>query len=180
MDRRTFLGVLASGLVSAPLAAGAQQASRVARVGELVVDPLHRRIFRQGMRELGYVKGRNITFESRSLYSVEDRLPDLAAELVRLRVDVILVDTSPALQALRQATTTIPIVMAGFGDPVAEGFVASLAHPAGNITGFLWQTPESTGKRLERLLAGAGHRGDRRLLPHRPPHRPLHRGQRAR
>jgi putative ABC transport system substrate-binding protein len=71
--------------------------------------------------------------------------------LVRLRVDLILVDTSPALQAVRQATTAIPIVMVGFGDPVAEGFVTALARPGGNITGFSWQTPESAGKRLELL-----------------------------
>ena len=144
-------GVVAILLVAAPLAAGAQQAGRVARIAELVADPLLRQTFREGMRELGYVEGRNITFESRSVDGAEDRLPDLAAELVRLRVDVILVDTSPALQAVRQATKTIPIVMAGFGDSVAEGFVAAFAHPAGNITGFSWQTPESAGKRLELL-----------------------------
>src|SRR5262245_12409681 len=151
MDRRRFIATLAGGLLAVPVAAEAQQANRVARVGELVADPVLWRMFRQGMRELGYVEGRNITFESRSLDSADDELPDLAAKLVRLRVDVILVDTSPALQAIRQATTTIPIVMAGFGDPMAEGFVGTLAPHTGNITGFAWQTPESTGKRLELL-----------------------------
>ena len=143
--------VVAILLLAAPLAAGSHQAGRVARVGELVADPLLRQTFRQGLHELGYVEGRNIAFETRGVDGAEDRLSDLAAELVRLRVDVILVDTSPALQAVRQATKTIPIVMAGFGDPVAEGFVSTLAHPAGNITGFSWQTPESAGKRLELL-----------------------------
>ena len=90
----------------------------------------------------------NIVFESRS---PGGRLPDLAAELVRLPVDVIVVDTTPALQAVRQVTRTIPIVMAGFGDPVAEGFVASLARPGGNITGLSWLTPEVAGKRLDLL-----------------------------
>jgi putative ABC transport system substrate-binding protein len=150
-DRRRFIVTAGFVLLAAPLTAGAQQAGRVARVGELVADPILRQTFRQGMRELGYVEGRNITFERRDVYGAEHRLPDLAAELVRLRVDVILVDTSPVLQAVRQATKTIPIVMAGFGDPVAEGFVAALAHPGGNITGFSWQTPESAGKRLELL-----------------------------
>ena len=136
--------------VLAPLAAGAQQAARVARVGELIADPLLRQTVRQNLHELHYVEGRNIAFEARSISSVEG-LSDLAAELVRLRVDVLLVDTSPALQAVQRATKTIPIVMTGFGDPVAEGLVASLAHPGGNITGLSWQTTESTGKRLELL-----------------------------
>jgi len=144
--------VSASILVLAkPLAAQAQPAGRAARVGELVTDPLLRQTFRQGLRELGYVEGRNVVFESRDLVGAEDRLYDIAAELVRLQVDVILVETSPALLAVRQATTAIPIVMVGFGDPVAEGFVESLAHPGGNITGLSWQTPESAGKRLQLL-----------------------------
>jgi putative ABC transport system substrate-binding protein len=135
----------------APVFTEAQQAGRVARVGELVADPLLRQTFRQGLRELGYFEGRNITFETRAVEGPLGRLSDLAGDLVRLRVDLILVDTSPALQAVREATKTIPIVMAGFGDPVAEGFVTALARPGGNITGFSWQTPETTGKRLELL-----------------------------
>ena len=138
-------------VLAKPLAAQAQPAGRAARVGELVTDPLLRQTFRQGLRELGYVEGRNVVFESRDLVGAEDRLYDIAAELVRLQVDVILVETSPALLAVRQATTAIPIVMVGFGDPVAEGFVESLAHPGGNITGLSWQTPESAGKRLQLL-----------------------------
>jgi putative tryptophan/tyrosine transport system substrate-binding protein len=152
MNRRAFLTALSGSLLAAPpLAAEAQQAGRAPRVGELVLDPLLRQAFRQGLHELGYIEGRNIAFESRDVGGAEDRLPEFAAELVRLRVDVILVDTSPALRAVRQATKTIPIVMTGFGDPVAEGFVATLAHPGGNITGLSWQTPETAGKRLELL-----------------------------
>src|SRR5262245_4081307 len=145
MDRRAFVTGLGT-LLAAPLAADAQQAARVARVGELISDPLLRQTVRQDLHELHYVEGRNIAFEARS---VEGHLSDVAAELVRLHVDVLLVDTSPALQAVQRATKTIPIVMTGFGDPVAEGLVASLAHPGGNITGLSWQTTESTGKRLE-------------------------------
>jgi ABC-type uncharacterized transport system substrate-binding protein len=135
----------------APVVTEAQHAGRGARVGELIADPVLRESFHQGLRELGYVEGQNITFETRSVEGPLGRLSDLAAELVRLHVDLILVDTSPALQAVRQATNSIPIVMAGFGDPVAEGFVTALARPGGNITGFSWQTPESAGKRLELL-----------------------------
>jgi putative ABC transport system substrate-binding protein len=135
----------------APVVIEAQQSGRGARIGELVADPLLRQTFRQGLRELGYFEGQNITFETRGVEGSLDRLSDLAAELVRLRVDLILVDTSPALQAVRHATKSIPIVMVGFGDPVAEGFVTALARPGGNITGFSWQTPESAGKRLELL-----------------------------
>ena len=130
------LAVVLALTVLAPLAARAQQAPRVVRVGELIADPLLRQTVRQNLHELHYVEGRNIAFEARSISSVEG-LSDLAAELVRLRVDVLLVDTSPALQAVQRATKTIPIVMTGFGDPVAEGLVASLAHPGGNITGFV-------------------------------------------
>src|SRR5262245_49617961 len=140
--------VLALSLFVAPLAAEGEQRGRVATVGELVNDPLLQETLRRGLHELGYVVGRNIVFESRSPGS---RLPDLAAELVRFPVDVIVVDTTPALQAVRQVTRTMPIVMAGFGDPVAEGFVASLARPGGNITGLSWLTPEVAGKRLELL-----------------------------
>ena len=146
MDRRTFLAGTGTVLLAAPLAA--EQRGRVATVGELVNNPLLQETLRRGLREVGYVERRNIVFESRSPSS---RLPDLAAELVRFPVDVIVVDTTPALQAVREVTRTMPIVMVGFGDPVAEGFVASLARPGGNITGLSWLTPEVAGKRLELL-----------------------------
>ena len=151
MRRIGLAVVLVLGLFVASVFTEAQQAGRVARVGELVADPLLRQTFRQGLRELGYFEGRNITFETRAVEGPLGRLSDLAGDLVSLRVDLILVDTSPALQAVREATKTIAIVMAGFGDPVAEGFVTALARPGGNITGFSWQTPESAGKRLELL-----------------------------
>jgi putative ABC transport system substrate-binding protein len=151
MDRRRFLLTTLAGALAGPLVAEAQQAGRLARVGELVADPLLRQTVRRHLHELNYVEGRNIAFETRSVSGVEGRLSDFAAELVRLRVDVLLVDTSPAFHAVQRATKTIPIVMTGFGDPVAEGLVASLAHPGGNTTGLSWQTPESAGKRLELL-----------------------------
>jgi ABC-type uncharacterized transport system substrate-binding protein len=146
-----FFSIALALFLVAPVVIEAQQSGRGARIGELVADPLLRQTFRQGLRELGYFEGQNITFETRGVEGSLDRLSDLAAELVRLRVDLILVDTSPALQAVRHATKSIPIVMVGFGDPVAEGFVTALARPGGNITGFSWQTPESAGKRLELL-----------------------------
>src|SRR5215475_13972949 len=148
MRRIGLAVVLIVSLVVAPLAAEGEQRRRVATVGELVNDPLLQETIRRGLHELGYVVGRDIVFESRSPGS---RLPDLAAELVRFPVDVIVVDTTPALQAVRQVTRTMPIVMAGFGDPVAEGFVVSLARPGGNITGLSWLTPEVAGKRLALL-----------------------------
>ena len=148
MRRIGLAVVLIVSLVVAPLAAEGEQRRRVATVGELVNDPLLQETIRRGLHELGYVVGRDIVFESRSPGS---RLPDLAAELVRFPVDVIVVDTTPALQAVREVTRTMPIVMVGFGDPVAEGFVASLARPGGNITGLSWLTPEVAGKRLELL-----------------------------
>src|SRR5205807_5267344 len=107
--------------------------------------------FRQCLRELGYVEGKNIAFEFRVAENKLDRLPDLAAEMVRLKVDAIITGTTPAVQAAKRATTTIPIVMANVSDPVAAGFVASLARPGGNITGLSNLAPDLAGKRLELL-----------------------------
>jgi len=109
------------------------------------------RAFRQGLRELGYVEGQNIAIESRWADGKYDRLPSLAAELVRLKVNVIVAATPPAVQAVKQATNTIPIVMVGVFDPVAMGFVDSLARPGGNITGLSSVQSELVGKRLEVL-----------------------------
>ena len=135
-----------------PLAAEAQPGGRIATIGELwfAGAATAQQTFRQRLHELGYVEGRNIAIVSRAS-GREERLIDLAAELVRLKVEVILVDTTPALQAARRATRTIPIVMTGFGDAVAEGFVSNLARPDGNVTGLSWLTPESAGKRVELL-----------------------------
>jgi len=151
VDRRRFLLTSLAGALIAPVAASGQQAGRVARVGELIADPLLLQTLRRHLQELNYVEGRNIAFETRNVSSVGEPLSDFVAELIRLRVDILIVDTSPALQAVQRATKTIPIVMTGFGDPVAEGLVAALAHPGGNITGLSWQTPETAGKRLELL-----------------------------
>ena len=107
--------------------------------------------FRQGLRELGYVEGKNIVIEWRYAEGKLDRLPALAAELVRLKVDIIVTAGAPATRAAKEATVTIPIVMTQVGDPVGSGFVASLARPGGNITGLSTLAPELSGKRLELL-----------------------------
>jgi len=107
--------------------------------------------FRQGLRELGYVEGQNIRIESRWAEGKYDRLPGLAAELVRLKIDVIITYSAPAIQAAKRATRTIPIVMGGVIDPIAPGFVASLERPGGNVTGLSIMAPEMAGKQLEIL-----------------------------
>ena len=107
--------------------------------------------FRQGLRELGYVEGKNIVIEWRSAEGKLDRLPALAAELVRLKVDVIVTAGATSTRAAKEATATIPIVMTQDPDPVGNGFVASLARPGGNITGLSTLGPELSGKRLELL-----------------------------
>jgi putative ABC transport system substrate-binding protein len=107
--------------------------------------------FRQGLRDLGYVEGRNIRIESRYAEGQEDRCPALAAELVRLPVDVLVAAGTAPIKAAQQATRTIPIVMAWGTDPVAQGFVASLARPGGNTTGLSSMSPDLLGKQLELL-----------------------------
>src|SRR5207344_1486664 len=107
--------------------------------------------FRQGLRELGYVEGKNIFIEWRYAEGKPDRVPALAAELVRLKVDVIVTAGPPPTRSAKQATATIPIVMAFDDDPIGSGFVASLARPGGNITGLSTLSPEISGKQLEIL-----------------------------
>ena len=136
--------------------ADAQQATKIPRIGYLTGTSLstnaaRNEAFRQGLRELRYVEGKNIVIEWRSAEGKLDRLPALAAELVRLKVDVIVTGGPPATRAAKEATATIPIVMAQDTDPVANGFVASLARPGGNITGLSTLAPELSGKRLELL-----------------------------
>src|SRR2546425_268497 len=157
MDRREFIVTLAGGLLAAPFAAEAQQAAKIARIGYLsagglAANPHLPEAFRQGLRDLGYVEGRNVVIEYRSAEGTLERLPALAAELVALKVDVILaaVGTVAALAA-KQATRTLPIVFIGAGDPVTSGLVTSLARPGGNITGLSLLFPELVGKCLELL-----------------------------
>ena len=156
--RRAFMGGLAGGLLALPRAAYAQKAAKVYRLGLLGGSPPNspggRRAwegFFQGMRELGYVEGQNILVEGRFYGNQTDQLPALAAELVRLKVDVIVAGAAPAPEAAQRATTTIPIVMATHTDPVGSGLVASLARPGKNVTGLSTLGPELVGKRLQLL-----------------------------
>ena len=143
----------------APLATEAQPVRKTPRLGVLVsgVPPggpgKELEAFRQGLRELGYVEGQTITLEVRWDEHHRERWPDLAADLVRLRVDLIVAGTTAAAWAAKQATSSIPIVMAVSSDPVRDGLVASLAHPGGNITGLSIMATEVTGKRFELLTA---------------------------
>jgi putative tryptophan/tyrosine transport system substrate-binding protein len=133
----------------------AQQPKKVARIGFLAAttaaSPARFEAFRQALRELGYVEGKNIVIEWRRAEGKFDQLPDLATELVRLKVDVIVTAGGASTRPAKEATVTIPIVMASDNDPVGSGFVASLARPGGNITGLSQMAPELAGKRLELL-----------------------------
>ena len=136
--------------------AAAQQPKRVPRIGFLTgasAFSMAARVeaFRQGLHELGYIEGKNIFIEWRFAEGKSDRLPALAAELVRLKVDIIVTGAPTSTRAAKQATATIPIVMVSDDDPVGSGFVASLAHPGGNITGQSTLSPEISGKQLELL-----------------------------
>src|SRR3990172_954852 len=160
--RKKIIGLaLSAVLLALSLPSAAQQAKKVPRVGYLwfgfAPSPAPARpnpqveSFRQGLRELGYVEEKNIIVEFRYAEGKFERLPGLAAEFVRLKVDVIVTASTPAIRAAQHATNTIPIVMANVGDPIAQGFVASLARPGGNITGFTILSPELSTKRLELL-----------------------------
>ena len=152
MERRAFLRLLGIGAVAAPLAAHAQQAGKIFKIGVLgTIDSPPWQAFREGLRQLGYEDGRNVTIEWRFSEGRTERLPALAAELVRLKVDVIVASSGPPPFAAKQATRTIPIVMANAPDPVGSGLVASLARPGGNITGLSTLAPEIVGKQLELL-----------------------------
>jgi putative ABC transport system substrate-binding protein len=155
ITRRALLGTLGGGLLAAPLVAAAQPAGKVYRVGLLAptsADAPPVQAFLQGLRELGWVEGQNIVIEQRFAEGRLDRLADLAAELVRLKVDVIAAGPTPPAVAARNATSTIPIVILGAADPVELGLVASLARPGGNITGLSWSVDFAIiGKHLELL-----------------------------
>jgi putative ABC transport system substrate-binding protein len=143
-------------LVVAGAVAQAQQPTKIPRIGFLIAaspSSVSARLeaFRQGLRELGYVEGKNIVIEWRYAEGKLDRLPALVAELVRLKIDIIVTGAPATTRAAKEATVTIPIVMAQDTDPVANGFVASLARPGGNITGLSTFAPELSGKQLELL-----------------------------
>jgi putative ABC transport system substrate-binding protein len=155
MDRRRFLLTSLAGALAVPLAAVAQPAAKIARIGYLTaniaVGSHLRDAFLQGLRDLGYVEGRNVVIEYRSAEGALERLPALAAELVALKVDVIVASANLAALAAKQATRTLPIVFTAVGDPVTSGLVASLSRPGGNVTGLSQLAPELVGKCLEQL-----------------------------
>jgi putative ABC transport system substrate-binding protein len=159
-NRRKLLIMLVAGAIVAPFDAFPQQQGKVWRVGflssrsrpaSLVSDEMG--AFLPGMRELGYVEGKNLMIEWRFAEGKYERLSSLAAELVQMKVDVIVTSGTPATSPTQKATTTIPIVMVNVGDPVTRGFVKSLAHPGGNITGLSTFSSEISAKQLEMLLS---------------------------
>jgi putative tryptophan/tyrosine transport system substrate-binding protein len=154
--RLPFVVTITLIILAAAFTADAQQPKNITRIGYLATVPLSinaARIdaFRQGLRELGYVEGKNVVIELRSADGKLDRLPALAAELVRLKVDVIVTAGPQSTRTAKEATSTIPIVMGFDNDPVGSGIVASLARPGGNITGLSSLAPEISGKQLELL-----------------------------
>jgi putative ABC transport system substrate-binding protein len=157
MTKKIFIWPLAIVFLATASLAEAQQSGKVHRIGVLSegtsaprrlreIDP-----FRQGLRERGYIEGKNVAIEYRSAEGKLDRLPELAAELVHLKADVIVTTSGASAGVTRQATSMIPIVMTVSGDPVASGLAASLAHPGGNVTGLTILTTDLSGKRLELL-----------------------------
>jgi ABC-type uncharacterized transport system substrate-binding protein len=154
--RRDFMLALAGAAAAWPLAARAQQARKIFRIGYLGVsssslEPHYVEAFRQRLRDLGHIEGESIAIEYRWADGEDDRLPNLAAELVRLNPDIIVTTGTPSTLAAMQATKTIPIIMASSADPVAAGLVANLARPKENVTGFTILGPELEAKRLELL-----------------------------
>jgi len=164
MDRRTFIGTCAGSLLAIPCIADAQQPLKIARIGYLASSlaggPHLPEAFRQALRDLGYVEGHNVVIEYRDAEGKLEPLPTLAAELVALKVDVIVAASILPALAAKQATRTLPIVFATAGDPVTTGLVTSLARPGGNVTGLSNLNPELVGKRLEQLkqaVPGVSH-----------------------
>jgi putative ABC transport system substrate-binding protein len=156
MKKRIVVSVIAILTLASFYPAEAQQPAKIHRIGVLLpnppsLSPMLLEAFRQGLRENGYVEGQNIEIEYRFGDGKSDRYPDLAAELVRRKVDVIVTSSTRAIKAVKNATSTIPIVMAAVADPVGTGLIASLAHPGGNVTGLSMRSPELSGKRLQLL-----------------------------
>jgi putative ABC transport system substrate-binding protein len=160
-DAIALIGGVAAAPLAWPLAARAQQPARIPRVGYVFsfIPSEGQHLWeacRHGLRELGYVEGRNIVLEPRWAEGRHERLPDLVSDLVRLKVDVIVAAATPASRAAKAATSTIPIVIVAVGEPVKVGLVASLARPGGNVTGLSLLTADLSGKRLEVLLESVG------------------------
>jgi putative tryptophan/tyrosine transport system substrate-binding protein len=161
MNRRRFLRAVSTTFLTVPLAAEAQKAGKVYRIGFILTAAEDETGFLfkaldEGLRELGYAEGRNVVFERRFGEGRQERLPALAAELVQLKVDVLVTGSNPVIAAVKQATATIPVVMAVSRDPVGAGFIANLARPGRNITGLANDpAPEIIGKNLELLKEAA-------------------------
>jgi ABC-type uncharacterized transport system substrate-binding protein len=156
LKKAALLAVLILAGLSTPLAAAAQQPGKVYRIGMLettsmALNAVNLDAFRQGLRELGYVEGHDLMIEYRSAEGHGERFPELATELVRLKVDLLLTRGTPAALAAKNATEKIPVVMASSGDPLQTGVIAGLARPGGNVTGLSAIIVELTGKRLELL-----------------------------
>jgi putative ABC transport system substrate-binding protein len=155
LRRRDFITVLGGAAVGWPLAARAQQTASPQRIGVLLVglsaESNELQHFRQGLRDVGYSEGRNVVIEWRSAKGDYDRVPELVADLVRSKVDVIVLDSTVGTQVAKRSTSTIPIVMALVIDPVGTGLVKSLAHPGGNVTGLSMMTADINSKRLQLL-----------------------------
>ena len=160
MKKKIAVLTLCAMLFALCLSAEAQQPTKIPRIGRLAIasqsaESARIEAFRNGLRDLGYVEGKNIVIEWRFADGKLDRLPAQAAELVRLKLEIIVSAGSTPTRAAKAATSTIPIVMMNDNDPVGDGFVASLARPGGNITGLSNFAPELSGKRLEILKRGA-------------------------
>jgi putative ABC transport system substrate-binding protein len=177
MKATALLAALVLGILTTPLAAHAQPLTKVYRIGYLrggLGGEGEDEAFKQRLRELGYTEGQNLVIEARFAQGERERYPAFAAELVRLKVDCLVVGGIPAIRAAKQATSTIPIVMINVGgdDPVRQGFITSLARPGGNITGVMDISAELAGKRLELLkeafphLARVGHLSDKHVAAH--------------
>ena len=176
LRRREFITLLGGSAAAWPLAARAQQPAKVPRIGFLHYGSPgpspELDAFRQGLRELGYIEGKNINIEYRFASGRVEQLPELAVELVHLKPDVIVTPATAASLAAKQATGTIPIVIAGVADAVGAGLVASIARPGGNVTGLTSISAELGGKRLE-LLKGVVPKASRVAVLHIRPTDPM-------
>src|SRR5438034_1513915 len=152
MRRRNFITLLGGAAVW-PLAARGQQSNKIFKIGFIATGgvPLYMNAFYDALHALGWVEGKNVIYEARYAENRLDRLPELAAELLRLNVDVIVAGGTPAPLAAKRATATVPIVMTAAADPLGSGLVASLARPGGNVTGLSLMSADLVGKRLELL-----------------------------